>query len=197
MEYMEDAQGRQVPIDLVSEIDKLRDQTVKEIASRALKMRDVLQQFKQHIRDDIFTFISLSAEKYGKIYGGKKGNITLMSYDGKYKLVIAMNDEIVFDERLQIARELIAACINKWSTGSRDEIKVLVNDAFQVDKSGKINTARVLGLRRLQINDPDWEEAMRAITDSIQVTGSKQYLRIYERNSQGKYTQVPLDVAAL
>ena len=73
----------------------------------------------------------------------------------------------------------------------------MVTDAFQVDKSGKINTARVLGLRCLEIHDPDWQKAMQAITESIQISGSKQYLRFYERDEQGKYHQIPLDVAAL
>jgi hypothetical protein len=66
-----------------------------------------------------------------------------------------------------------------------------------VDKAGKINTARVLGLRRLEIQDPDWQKAMQAITESIQISGSKQYLRFYERNDRGEYVQIPLDVAAL
>jgi hypothetical protein len=196
-EYMTDGQGRQVPAELVREIDKLRDQTVRRIAEEALKMKEVLDAFKRHIRDDIFTFVELSASRYGKVWGGKKGNITLATYDGKYRLVVAMNDNIVFDERLQIARDIVGECIEKWSKDARSEIRALVNDAFQVDKAGKINTARVLGLRRLEIQDPDWQKAMQAITESIQVSGSKQYLRFYERNDRGEYAQIPLDVAAL
>jgi hypothetical protein len=38
---------------------------------------------------------------------------------------------------------------------------------------------------------------MQAITESIQISGSKQYLRFYERNDRGEYVQIPLDVAAL
>jgi len=121
----------------------------------------------------------------------------MTTYDGKYRLVVAMNDQIAFDERLQVARELIGGCIEKWSEGSRNEIRILVQDAFQVDKAGKLNTARILGLRRLEITDPDWLKAMSAISDSIQVSGSKQYLRFYERDGQGEYVQIPLDVAAL
>jgi hypothetical protein len=108
-----------------------------------------------------------------------------------------MNDQLIFDERLQIARQIISDCLDKWSDGARPEIRMLVNDAFQVDKAGKINAARVLGLRRLDIRDSDWQKAMKAITESIQVSGSKQYLRFYERNEQGEYVQIPLDVAAL
>jgi hypothetical protein len=196
-EYMTDSQGRQVPVELVSEIDKLRDQTVRRIADEAMKMKEVLAAFKQRIRDDIYTFVELSANRFGKSWGGKKGNITLSAFDGKFRLIVAMDDQIVFDERLQVAREIIGECLDKWSDGARPEIRMLVNDAFQVDKTGKISTARVLGLRRLEIHDPDWQKAMRAITESIQVSGSKQYLRFYERDGNGEYHQIPLDVAAL
>jgi hypothetical protein len=196
-EFMTDSKGRQVPADMVKEIDKLRDQTVRQIACEALKMKGILADFKRRIRDDLFTFVEISANQYGKSWGGEKGNIALTTYDGKFRLVVAMNDTINFDERLQIARELIGDCIKKWSDGSRSEIKILIQDAFQVDKTGRVSAARVLGLRRLDIHDPDWLKAMAAITESIQVSGSKQYLRFYERDDQGEYVQIPLDVAAL
>ena len=195
--FMTDCQGRQVPEELVKDIDKLRDQMVRRIADEAVKMKEVLNQFKERIRDEIYSFVEKSAGEYGVKWGGKKGNITLNTYDGKYRLLVQMNDNITFDERLQVARELIGKCLNKWSDGARQEIKLLVNDAFQVDKAGKISTARVLGLRRLDIQDKDWQKAMTAITESIQITGTKQYLRVYERDDNGEYQMIPLDVAAL
>jgi hypothetical protein len=196
-EYMTDSQGRQVPASMVKDIDKKRDETVYRIAEEAVKMKSLLAEFKEKIRDEIYSFAEMSAAKYGVKWGGKKGNICLTSYDGRFKLVVSMNDTITFDERLQVARELIGKCLKKWSTGARQEIKVLVNDAFQVDKQGKISTARVLGLRRLDITDADWQKAMTAIGDSLKVTGTKQYLRIYERDANGEYQIIPLDVAAL
>jgi len=195
--FMTDTQGRQVPENLVKGIDKQRDFVVRNIAARAQEMKKVLIEFKEEIREDISAFVELSAGEYGVKLGGKKGNITLMTYDGRYKLLVSMNDNITFDERLQVARELIGKCIEKWSDGARSEIRVLVNDAFQVDKQGKISTARVLGLRRLDIQDANWKKAMTAITESIQITGTKQYLRIYERDDNGEYQMIPLDVAAL
>lgn len=196
-EYMTDSQGRQVPVNLVSDLDKLRDQTVLSITSKALEMRNALAAFKCELRDELTAYLELSAERYGKKYGGQKGNVTLMSFDGRYKIILAINESIVFDERLQVAKEIVDDCITRWAQGSRDEIRALVNDAFYVDKTGKLNTARILGLRRLDIKDPEWQKAMQAITDSLQVAGSKEYMRIYERDKEGKYEQVPLDVAAL
>lgn len=197
MDYMIDSQGRQVPIEHVSDLDKLRDQTVRSIAAKALAQRDILAAFKRDLRDELMAFLDLSSGQYGKAYGGKKGNVTLMSYDGRYKLLLAVNENIVFDERLQVAKGIIDECITRWSTGARSEIRALVNDAFYVDKAGNINTARILGLRRLDIQDADWKKAMQAITDSIQISGSKEYLRIYERDERGEYRQVALDVASL
>ncbi len=176
--YMTDSMGRQVPEGMVKDVDKKRDETVRRIAAEALKMKDTLTAFKNAIRKDIMSFVDFSMSEYGVKWGGKKGNVSLLTYDGKYKLLVQMSDNITFDERLQVAKELIGKCLKKWSEGSRDEIQVLVNDAFQVDKTGKISTTRVLGLRRLDIQDPDWKKAMTAITESVQIVGTKQYLRI-------------------
>jgi hypothetical protein len=195
--YMTDCQGRQVPEEMVKDIDKERDKAVRRIAARAMKMKGVLTEFKNQIRTDIMSFVELSAGQYGVKLGGRKGNISLMTYDGRFKLLVAMNDNITFDERLQVAKELIGKCLDRWSAGARAEIKLLVNDAFQVDKTGNISTSRVLGLRRLDIQDKEWKKAMEAITESVQVTGTKQYLRIYERDEKGEYQMIPLDVAAL
>jgi hypothetical protein len=195
--YMNDSQGRLIPVEMVSDIDKLRDQVVRELVAKALTMRDTLTQFKAGIREELSSYLSLSAERYGKKYGGKKGNVTLTSYDGSLRLVVSVNESIVFDERLQIAKDIIDECITRWSEGSRDEIRALVADAFYVDKTGRMNTNRILGLRRLAIHDPQWRRAMEAISDSVQVSGSKEYLRVYLRDESGEYKQVPLDIAAL
>ena len=124
--------------------------------------------------------------------------MTLASFDGEFQIKRAVSDHIAFDERLQVAKELIDNCIHRWTAGSRSEVQALVEHAFQTDKEGKINTGRILALRSLNIQDDEWQKAMQAIMDSIQITGSKSYLRFYQRSgSDGPYRQIPLDVAAL
>jgi hypothetical protein len=195
--YMQDSQGRLVPIGLISDLDKLRDQTVREITERAIKMQEQLSAFKERIKDELLAYLTLSFERYGKKWGGPKGNVTLTSYDGTYRLILSIDKVIFFDEQLQIAKLLIDECVIRWSRGSRDEIRILVSDAFQVDKGGSVNVARILGLRRLEIQDAKWQQAMEAIGNSIQISGKKEYLRFYKRDENGKYQRIPLDVAAL
>ncbi|MFZ6712980.1 DUF3164 family protein [Undibacterium sp. TC9W] len=180
-EYMEDAQGRFWPQSKVKPIDKARDSLVKEMMVKAVALNAALSEFKKSAFGDIAAFVALSAEEYKAKLGGKKGNVTMFSFDGKYKIQFAVSENIQFDERLQAAKALIDECIKEWSQGSSPEIQVLVQDAFKTDKEGNLNHGRILALRRLDIKDERWINAMTAIGESVQVVGSKQYIRFYER----------------
>lgn len=194
--YWRDAGGRLVPASMVKPIDQARDALVRELVAKAREVSEILGKFKAQAFADIGAFVEMSAEQYGAKVGGAKGNVTLATFDGAFKIVRQVAETIVFDERLQAAKALIDECIQEWSQGSRDEIRALINDAFQVNKEGNINTARVLGLKRLDIRDEKWQRAMQAIADSVQVSGTKPYIRIYERvGDTDKFTPITLDVA--
>ena len=195
--YMENAQGHLVPMAQVKEIDLARHELVMEKVARAVDLQRQLGEFKAEVMDDIEAFIALSAEKYGASVGGKKGNVTLASFDGRFQIKRQISEFLTFDERLQAAKALIDECLKTWTQGSPTELQALVNDAFQVDKEGRINTGRILGLRRLDIDDDRWARAMQAISDSVQVRDVKAYFRIYERDEHGHMRAIPLDVAAL
>ncbi|STQ91365.1 DUF3164 family protein [Iodobacter fluviatilis] len=199
-DFMEDAKGRFIPVASIKEIDIERDKLVKEIVGKAKEMRDLLRKFKLDLMGDVEAFCDLSFERYNAPIGGKKGNVTLTTFDGKYKVVRAMHDVLTFDEGLQAAKALIDECVNSWSEGANPNIRVLVNDAFQVDKEGKISAGRVLGLRRLQMVDATgkWELAMLALGESLRVQGTVPYIRVYERvGKEGKYEAISLDVAGV
>ena len=194
---MQDHRGNLVPVENIKPVDRLRDEMVKTIVAHACSLSKSLQDFKRDTMNLIGVFVEKSALEYGVSYGGEKGNIQLLSFDGKYKVQKSISEYIVFDERLQVAKKLIDECIISWTGDTKSEIKSLINYAFEVDKQGKINRDRILGLRRLDITDPKWQRAMSAIADSIQVTGSKEYIRIYERQADGSYKQIPLDIASV
>ncbi|MFC7419379.1 DUF3164 family protein [Iodobacter arcticus] len=199
-DFMEDAKGRLIPVASIKEIDIERDKLVKEIVVKAKEMRELLRKFKLDLMGDVEAFCDLSFERYNAPIGGKKGNVTLTTFNGQYKVVRAMHDVLTFDEGLQAAKALIDECVNSWSEGANPNIRVLVNDAFQVDKEGKISAGRVLGLRRLQMVDATgkWELAMLALGESLRVQGTVPYIRVYERvGKEGKYEAISLDVAGV
>ncbi len=194
--YWMDAKGCLIPESMIKPIDKERDWLVKELVNKASEVSAVLSSFKVQAFGDIAAFIDLSAEQYDTKIGGQKGNLTLYSFDGKYRVQRAIQDRIAFDERLQAAKELIDQCLHDWTEGARPEIQSIVTNAFATDKEGQINTGRVLTLRRLDIKDERWVRAMAAIGEAIQVVGSKSYIRVYERiGDSEQYRPIPLDIA--
>ena len=195
--YMKNSLGHLVPESMVSELDRTRDSLVREIAAGAARASEGLARYKLTTMGDVTAFCELSAERFGVKFGGKKGNITLTSYDGRTRVQVAISEYLEFDERLQVAKELIDLCIERWSDGANDYIRVLVQHAFRTNKTGQISTAHVLALRQLVIDDPQWQQAMQAIMDSMQITGSRSYVRVYRRDDNDRWRQVPLDVAAV
>lgn len=196
-EYLRNALDCLVPKEQVREIDLARTELVLEKVAKAKALQKQLRELKYELLADIGAFVEMSAERYEAKLGGRKGNVTLATFDGAFQLTRQISEYIVFDEGLQAAKALIDECFRGWTQDSSSEIRAIIDYAFQVDKEGKINTGRILGLRRLDITDERWQRAMSAISESIQVAGSRAYVRVYERNSYGKYDAVSLDMAAL
>lgn len=194
--YVRDRDGHLVPKDKVKPIDRERDTLVNAIFGEAETLSGSIADFRERCFDVVGEFVDKSAAQYGAKLGGKKGNMTLFNYDGSVKIVIARGETKSFDERLQVAKSLVDECIHEWSKGSNKNIKALVDHAFQVDKEGKVSVDRILSLRRLDISDERWTNAMNAIVDSMQVVGSKRYFRVYKRIGEtDNYRPVSLDAA--
>ena len=194
--HMESSQGHLVPVDRVDPVDKLRDDTVREIVCRAKELSGSLRDERAKMLDSVAAMVAIAGEEYGAKIGGEKGNVTLHSFDGKMKVQRAMQDRITFDERLQAARALINECLRDWSEGANANLRAIVDAAWETDKDGNVSTSRILGLRAIKgMDDVRWEQAMKALTDSMQVVYSKSFIRVYEKDQHGEFQPIPLDIA--
>lgn len=195
-EFMEDAKGNLMPIANVRPEDKLQDETVRKIMGYARSLSAQIARFKGHTVADLGSFDALLEQEYGTKIGGKKGNRTYQTIDGKMKVQVQVSDLISFGPELQIAKTLLDECLTEWSAESRPEIQAIVTRAFNTDKEGQINKSELFMLLRLDIEDERWQRAMEAIRNSITVTGSKEYVRFYERASANdEWHAVTIDLA--
>ena len=199
-----DSQGRKVPAALVSEKDRMVDGAVRELVARALSVQGEMEALKSWAMQEARAAQALIFDRYGAAVGGAKGGLTLTSFDGSQQVKISVSDRISFGPELQAAKSLIDTCIETWAAGGNDNIRALVEHAFQVNKAGRIDTGRVLGLRALKMQGPDgqpdpmWARAMEAISDAIRVDGSATYIRFYRRNERtSRMEQISLDLASL
>lgn len=194
--FMANAKGGLDPADNVKGQYKLEDQTVRKCISFAKDLNAQLSRFRGHTAADLTALDALLAETYGAKIGGKKGNRTYQTYDGLMRVQVQVSDLISFGPELQVAKSLIDECLTEWSADSRPEIQSIVTRAFNTDKEGQVNRSDVFMLLKLEITDPRWLKAMEAIRDAIRVTGSKEYVRFYERASiEDDWRAITIDLA--
>lgn len=194
--YLRDAKGALVPLSMVKATDLLMDELVRKVTGAAASLHDRIARFKASAFNDVAEFQALLAQEYDASIGGKKGNITLSTYDGCRKVQVQVADLFEFGPELQAAKALIDECLAEWAAGSGAELRALVNRVFSVDKEGQINRAELFMLLRVEIADERWQRAMLAIRESMRVIGSKSYMRFYERDQpDAAWRAISLDIA--
>jgi hypothetical protein len=195
-DYMPDAKGKLVPVEMIKPSDKLEDETVRKIMAYAHDLSDQIARFKGHTFEDLGSFEALLEQEYDAKKGGKKGNKTFMTYDGLKKVSVQVSDFIDFGPQLHVAKELIDECLNEWASDSRPEIRAIVTRAFNTEKEGQINRSDIFMLMRLDIDDPRWKRAVEAIRDAMRIVGSKTYIRFYERETiEDAWKAITIDLA--
>jgi len=194
---MTDSKGRAIPVEYVQPHDRAKDRLVRTIHKQATSLHTRLVTFREDALKRIFAFVTKAGQAYDVDVGGKKGNITLRSFDGLMKVQLAVADNIEFDERLAIAQQLISEYLSEISKGADPGLVELVHKAFYADSQGRLRTGQVLGLRTINIKHPKWRKAMDVIVDSITVQSSKQYVRVYAReNTDADWTLLQLNIAS-
>ena len=195
-----DHRGAWVPIENIKAQDLLIHDAVTSIVPQAISLETELRLLKERTLEEAQSLRELILQEYGARIGGAKGNLTLSSFDGAMQIKVAVQDQMDLGPELQAAKALIDECLERWSEGANDNMRVLVNDAFQVRKQGRIDTHRVLALTRLEISDETgtWARAMGAIKDAVRITSTKTYARylMRERDDQ-PLLPVVLDIAKL
>lgn len=180
----------------IHEKDLLYHDLVLSIAVIWKDLSGKVQRFKQHTFEDVAAVLDLLFEKYQVKRGGQDGNMQFFTFDRRYKLTIAIQKKINFGPELQAAQAKLNSALDEMTTNDTSDLRTLVTAAFSLD-GGQLRVAEILRLRGFKIENERWNEAMQIINEAIVVISSKKQIRLYERNIQGEYIAIPLDIAAL
>lgn len=197
--YLPDGAGRLVPLSAVKPQHSMEHELVVRLFGFVCALANQIRRFRAHTTGELGAFDELLREKYGLIKRGHKGkgNVTYRSHCGRMEIKVQVAQHIAFGPEIQVAREIFASCIADWSAGAREELRAIVDDAFQADKEGQVSREAVFRLLRMDFDDPRWREGQAAIKDSIRVVGSKSYLRFFIRPTlDAPWQAVPIDLAA-
>lgn len=194
--YLPDSKGTLVPLELVKAEDRLEDEMVRKCMGFAEGLNAQISRFLAHTMEDVSALNDVLDQEYGAKKGGAKGNASFTTFDGLMKITVQRADLVEFGPQLQTAKKLIDEFFNELTADARPELQAIVNRAFNVDQEGQVNRSELFRLRRLDITDARWLEAMRAITAAIRVIGSKEYVRFHKRSRpDAKWEHVTIDLA--
>lgn len=182
--HIADAKGRLTPLEMISPQTILEDEMVRLEFGWALALADQIARFKGHAYERLDEFDALLAQEY-KVpqRAGAKGNKNYYSYDGLMRIEIRINDVLSFGSGLQQAKAIFDDLLSEMAADSAPEIRMIITNAFAVDKAGQINRANLHLLLQTESQDPRWQEGQRAIRESQKVLGAKEYMRFYRRAS--------------
>ncbi|MBR4611874.1 MAG: DUF3164 family protein [Kiritimatiellae bacterium] len=191
---MRDSNGNDVPLKYVSKYDKAKDRAVRRIHARFLKGRAMLESL---VRDSIAELSELAQTKE-KL--GVKGNFSARSFDGLLQVSIKQQYNILLDERVVHARELmlgyVGSVLDKVGGNDAQALHLIVAEAFKANAQGFLSTSRILALLRMEIDNADWREAKRILQESIKPQKGKRYLICESRPStQLDFETIRLDIA--
>lgn len=179
-----DGAGQPIPVKYVDKVAKKRDAVVARIVKKAISEELRLMAMKRDFMAEIDAYLDwLVAEKGGEALNDG-GNYVLSSFSQHQRVTLKIQKFLELDERIHLVKQKIDSCLTRWSQGGNSNLKAVVFEAFKVDQQGRLDTMRVLSLRRLKINDSEWKEAMKLLTEAISVSGSKAYIIIEERKDR-------------
>ena len=194
-----DGKGNLTALANIKTTDLIKDEFVTKCIALAKAQQKALADFKILQMKQVDSFIELLALEHDVELGGKKGNITLRSFDHKLKVTIQNQERIELGPELIVAKQLIDECLDEWTDGGNVNIRTIVANVFNTDKAGMVNPQRILGLRRYEIIDESgkWERAMDCIAESVDVVDSQRFIRFYEMDNKGIEKAISLDIAKL
>lgn len=196
----QDEAGTKIPYNRINPYERKAETKLAQIAKAAINVNEKLTAFKADVQKGAADlYAAFIAQNGGKAPGRGKGNLTFYNFDRSIKVEMSVNEAITFDENtIQLAHDKLTELLEDGLEEAKDFVKPLVMDAFSTAK-GKLDTKRVLGLRRYadKIKDTRYAEAMAFIDQAIRKPSSKEYFRVWLRASNGEYQDIQLNFSAI
>ncbi len=182
------------PERLIKDAKLLEDAFVRTVVNGALATRKTLARLKAITLSESEALLALLAAQHGVELGGKGGNVSYYTFDRSHRVQVSRQERLTVNATIEVARQALSEWLHESEASA--EVKALIEAAFGIGDQGTVRINELIRLRRLKITHPKWKAAMAAIDEAIETAGKAIYLRIYERQPDGRYALIPLDLAS-
>lgn len=178
--------------------DQLAHELIVELMPDVADLSSKLAAFKKRAIDEILAHREMMMTDHGVKVGGKGGNISIKSADGRLLVRYKVDHPIEFGPELEAAKALIDECLEDWGQSAGPELRAIITKVFKVNSKGRLDTSGILGLRSHAFEDERWGRAMDAIDEAIRRDRTASYISFFRVDPEtGAETRIPLDIAKL
>lgn len=195
-----DPNGEIVPAQYVKPYDKHRDRLARKIAAEFAAERERLKAIRTRTLSRVMELQDKAAEAADiKALGGKQGNVQFRSFDGLITIRVDNARRTEFDERLQLAQQLIMEAVQEMAQGDHNaDLVEIATKAFKPRRNGNLDMQRIRDLRNYNVKHAKWKKACEIISDCERTIGHRKYIRVsVKANQDATPDNIILDIAAL
>lgn len=198
-QFWTDEAGTAIPYNRTTPVERLMERSSAKILKEALAVNKKLVAFRETIE-------ALSEEAFDAFMAANKterkhkGNFTWYNFDRSIKIEVAISEPIQFDDlTIKAAKEKFDLFIEENVSSKNDFVKPMILEAFQTQRSGSLDTKRVLGLARHErkVNNEMFSDAVQLIQQAIRRPKSKTYYRVWVKDASGQYNNIELNLSSL
>lgn len=191
---MRDRNGYDVPMNRVSQFEKLCDRNVRRIHKRRVAARKMLEKM---VAADIADIAEIRGAADRR---GVKGNFQASSFDGLILVELRQQYVMTLDERAARARDLmleyVTSVLDRATGTDTTVLRRLVEAAFRPNSKGFLPMSKIFELMRMEVKDGRWNEARGLLQDAIKPVKGRQYLSCATRTStQSDWQMIKVDAA--
>lgn len=194
-----DESGTAIPYNRTTAAERIMERHSASILKEAMYLNKRMSTFKNVIREKCQEAHDAYMEEL-KVEKETKGNFTWYNFDRSIKIEININEPIVFDDMtITAAKTKFDEFLDKNITSKNEFVKEMIIDAFETQRTGKLDTKNIMKLMRYEkkISEPLFSEACSLVNQAIRRPKSKTYFRVSVKDSDGGYQNVDLNFSSI
>lgn len=182
--FVRNAKGWLLPVAAVKEKDMIEDSYVRDMHLMVAAVEAACRYLRLSAYSEADALVSMIVgDAGGDGSAARRSKVTLQSLDATRRVTIDWRETVAFGPEVAAAKDMVMACVRGWSAGAQQHLVNLAMLAFQTNSAGDLSLSKVASLWRMACDEPEWQQAMAALKESLRATGTTTYLRFHERQS--------------
>lgn len=176
---------------------QLKHDTVNKMCAEAVLLSSSLFTFHEAAMKELTGFREIM-NQYGDLPANSKGGFSISNEDDTFRCRLKFQNLGDFDEKAEIAESHIRSFFERTLMKTDKNSYELVMKLLE-RKKGKLEYSRVMEILSFEdrYDDEGWKKACQLLKESFHHTGTKNYLEFEQKDENGVWKKINLNLSSL